>query len=165
MTLSININSGSSAQGGLGVGLMTSAGNPWAVADALAQELVNRGVATAVNWPAASGQPLTPAVLAALPALVSGARIADATSRSITKDDNGAFLAPTAALIYTIPAALSPRPSFTVDCPAAGAVTVAVSGGATINGAATFLTRTRAANPVGFVVLSHEADAYGVSGV
>ena len=37
MTLSININIGASALGGLGVGLMTSAGNPWSVADALAR--------------------------------------------------------------------------------------------------------------------------------
>ena len=111
-----------------------------------------------------AGSGLTQDQIIAVQGLVSGRRTVDAGSRSITKDDNGAFLAPTAALTYTIPAGLSPMPSFTVDCPPTGAVTVAASGGATINGAATFLTRTRAANPVGFVVLSHEADAYGVSG-
>lgn len=46
MPLQINLNTGASAQGGPGVGLMTSAGNPWTVADSLAVELVNRGVAT-----------------------------------------------------------------------------------------------------------------------
>ena len=107
---------------------------------------------------------LTNAQAAAAQAMVSGTRIADAVSRSITINDNGAFLAPTAALTYTIPSGLSPMPSFTVDCPATGAISIARSGSATINGAATTITRARASNPVGFVVLAHEADAYGVSG-
>ncbi len=49
MTLSINIKPGQSVNGGLVLGVMTAAGNPWLVPDALANELVNRGVATA-NW-------------------------------------------------------------------------------------------------------------------
>ena len=98
-------------------------------------------------------------------ALVSGGGIVDAVSRSITAADNGRSLQATAALTYTIPAGLSPMPSFSVDCPAAGAVTIAVTGGATINGASANVTRSRASNPVGFVVLAHsETDAYGVSG-
>lgn len=52
MTLQINMNPGSSANGGVGVGVMTSAGNPWTVADALAQTLVNQGRASPLNWPA-----------------------------------------------------------------------------------------------------------------
>ena len=111
------------------------------------------------------GAPLTAGQVAALQVLVSGDRIADAASRNISASDNGNFLAPTGAITYTIPAGLSPMPSFTVDCPVSGSVTVAVSGGATINGAAASLSRTRATNPVGFVVLAHEAGAYGVSGV
>lgn len=100
-----------------------------------------------------------------LSALVSGARIADSSSRPITAADNGASLAPTGALTYTIPDGLSPMPSFSVDCPASGIVTIARSGAATLNGAGTSLTRTRASNPVGFVVLAHvDTDAYGVSG-
>jgi hypothetical protein len=96
---------------------------------------------------------------------VSGAGIAVAASREITADDSGAWLLPVAGVTLTIPAGLNPMPSFTVDCPAAGAVSIARSGAATINGAGTVLTRTRAANPVGFVVLAHaDADAYGVSG-
>lgn len=103
--------------------------------------------------------------VAATRALVSGDRTADATSRGITASDNGKTLAPTGALTYTIPAGLSPAPSFTVDCPASGTITIARSGGATLNGAGTSLTRTRASNPVGFVVLAHvETDSYGVSG-
>jgi hypothetical protein len=99
------------------------------------------------------------------PLVALGARITDSVSRTITAADNGQFLAPTGAITYTIPAGLTPMPSFTVDCPAAGAVSIARSGAATINGAGTVLTRTRAANPVGFVVLAHaDADAYGVSG-
>lgn len=96
---------------------------------------------------------------------VSGAVISDATSRAITVNDNGMSLRPTGTLTYTIPAGLSPMPSFTVDCPASGTVSIARSGGTTLNGAGTTLTRTRASNPVGFVVLAHaDTDAYGVSG-
>lgn len=91
--------------------------------------------------------------------------LADSSSRALTAADNGRRLAPTAALTYTIPAGLSPMPSFSVDCPASGTISIAVSGGATINGAGTTLTRTRASNPVGFVVQAHsEPNSYGVSG-
>ena len=51
MTLQINMNPGRTVNGGPGVGLMTSAGNPWTVSDALAQDLVNRGVASPIAWP------------------------------------------------------------------------------------------------------------------
>lgn len=101
----------------------------------------------------------------ALQAIVSGARTTVAASRAITAADNGALLAPAAGVVLTIPAGLSPAPSFTVACPATGTVTIAVSGGATINGAATSLARTRAANPAAFVVFAHaETDVYGVTG-
>lgn len=97
--------------------------------------------------------------------IAGGGRIIDAVSRSITISDNGQALAPSAALTYTIPAGLSPMPSFTIDCPSSGVVTIAVSGGSTINGVTTTLTRSRTANPVGFVVLAHsESNFYGVSG-
>lgn len=100
----------------------------------------------------------------AISAVVSGDRTPVASSRDITADDNGKFLTPTGTLTLTIPAGLDPMPSFTVDCPASGTVSIARSTTATINGAGTTLTRTRANNPVGFVVLAHESDAYGVSG-
>lgn len=109
--------------------------------------------------------PLTAIEIATLRVLVSGGVTPLSASRAITAADNAVWLTPTVALTLTIPAGLSPMASFTVDCPAAGAISVAVSGGATINGASTTLTRTRAANPVGFVVLAHqETDTYGVSG-
>jgi hypothetical protein len=108
---------------------------------------------------------LTPPQVASTQALVSGDRTADAASRDITAADNAKSLAPTGTLTYTIPAGLDPMPSFTVDCPASGTISIAKSGAATLNGAGTTLTRTRASNPVGFVVLAHvDTDAYGVSG-
>lgn len=48
MTKQINMRPGASAFGGVGVGPLTSAGNPWAVSDDLANDLVNRGLATMV---------------------------------------------------------------------------------------------------------------------
>lgn len=118
--------------------------------------------------PAASSSPpvlgFNPTKHAAIDSLVSGDRTPVASSRAITADDNGKFLTPTGTLTLTIPAGLDPMPSFTVDCPASGTVSIARSTTATINGAGTTLTRTRANNPVGFVVLAHESDAYGVSG-
>ena len=114
--------------------------------------------------PAADGASLSSTEVAATRALVSGDRTPVASSRDITADDNGKFLTPTGTLTITIPAGLDPMPSFTVDCPASGTVSIARSTTATINGAGTTLTRTRANNPVGFVVLAHESDAYGVSG-
>lgn len=114
--------------------------------------------------PAADGASLNSTEVAAARALVSGDRTPVASSRDITAGDNGKFLTPIGTLTLTIPAGLDPMPSFTVDCPASGTVSIARSTTATINGAGTTLTRTRANNPVGFVVLAHESDAYGVSG-
>ena len=114
--------------------------------------------------PSADGASLSSTEVAATRSLVSGDRTPVASSRDITADDNGKFLTPTGTLTLTLPAGLSPMPSFTVDCPASGTVSIARSTTATINGAGTTLTRTRANNPVGFVVLAHESDAYGVSG-
>lgn len=165
MTLSINMRLGAAAQGGPGIGVMTNAGNPWAVADGVANDLVNRGLATLVNASANDDGSLSSAEVFRIRGVVSGARILDAVSRNITAADNGASLAPAGTITYTIPAGLDPMPSFTVDCPAVGVVSIASSGGATINGAVSTLTRARTANPVGFVVLSHvEPNAYGVSG-
>nr|WP_316642876.1 hypothetical protein [uncultured Roseateles sp.] len=46
MSKRINMNVGASANGGPGIGLMTAAGNPWTLADGLADEFVNRQIAT-----------------------------------------------------------------------------------------------------------------------
>lgn len=59
MTLQINMLPGQAAQGGLGIGLLTSTGNPWSVPDEIAYDLVNRGVATAYNWPAGTQSPVS----------------------------------------------------------------------------------------------------------
>ena len=56
MAKRINMNASASAQGGVNVGLMTSAGNPWTVSDELATELVNRGFATFADAQAAGSQ-------------------------------------------------------------------------------------------------------------
>lgn len=66
MTLSININPGQAVSGGVALGVMTSAGNPWSVPDELAHSLVQRGVATAFNWLAPVPTSLTAAHVAAL---------------------------------------------------------------------------------------------------
>ena len=65
---------------------------------------------------------LNPTQVRQIQALTSGGRVADAVSRAITQDDNAAFLAPTAALTYTIPAALSLRlrSQLLSPCPLAG---------------------------------------------
>jgi hypothetical protein len=86
--------------------------------------------------------------------------------RTITALDDGAQFYCTTALTITIPAALSPRPSCIVDCPPSGNVTVAVTGGALLNGGTTSLTRSRANNPAGVAILAHQdADSYGMSGI
>lgn len=96
---------------------------------------------------------------------VSGDGTLVPASRDITSADNGLQLLPAASVVLTIPANLSPKPSFIVDCPATGTISIAVSGGATSNGGTLALTRARASNPVGFVVLAHiAANDYGVSG-
>lgn len=79
--------------------------------------------------------------------------------------DDGRQFHATAALTVTVPVALSPRPSVAIDCPPTGNLSIAVSGGATINGATTTLTRTRANNVGGVLIQAHQdADAYGVTG-
>lgn len=79
-------------------------------------------------------------------------------------DDGRVFICST-AITVTIPAGLSPRPNVAFIPPASGNVSMAVSGGATINGATTTLTRARSANPAGFIVQPYsESDGYGVSG-
>ena len=84
----------------------------------------------------------------------------------LTADDDGKRFQATTAITLTIPAGLSPRPELTVLPPPTGNLTLAFSGGATGNGAATSITRTRAANPAGIVITPYPdvTDGYGVSG-
>ena len=84
---------------------------------------------------------------------------------TVTSADDRKTYTCNSALTITIPANLSPRPSFIVNPPASGNVSIAVSGGANINGATTTLTRARSANAAGFAVVPYaESDGYGVSG-
>jgi hypothetical protein len=88
-----------------------------------------------------------------------------AASFTLQAEDDGAVFAASAALTMTIPAGLSPRPNVILIPPASGDVSIAVSGGAQINGATTTLTRSRANNRGGFLVQPYaESDGYGVSG-
>lgn len=73
MTLQINIAAGAAVNGGAGLGLMSASGNPWSVPDALAHELINRGVARYVIDPVNLSGPLNAAELAAVRGVVSGA--------------------------------------------------------------------------------------------
>ena len=115
-----------------------------------------------MSWP---GGALTGAELVAVKAFLAGKKTQVNASRNITSADSGLLLAPLAGVVLTIPLGLNPAPSFSVACPATGVVSVAVSGGATINGGSSAITRTRAANAVGFSVFAHaETNAYGVSG-
>lgn len=132
--------------------------------DSLADQMVSAGKARYQTPRTSDRTDLTADEVSLIRGVVSGDRTPVASSRDITADDNGKFLTPTGTLTLTIPAGLDPMPSFTVDCPSSGTVSIACSTTATINGAGTTLTRTRANNPVGFVVLAHESDAYGVSG-
>ena len=94
-----------------------------------------------------------------------GAPISLSADYTVSADDDKRTITCTTALTVTIPASLSPRPSFVVNPPPTGNASIAVSGGAQVNGAAITLTRSRANNPAGFVVTAYaESDGYGVSG-
>ena len=97
--------------------------------------------------------------------LREGAVVSISTDTLITAADDARTFNCTTALTITIPELLSPRPSFIVNPPPTGNASIAVSGGANINGATTTLTRARSANVAGFAVVPYaESDGYGVSG-
>jgi hypothetical protein len=85
---------------------------------------------------------------------------------TVAVEDDGKVFTCTTALTITIPAGLSPRPSFIVNPPATGDVSIAVTGGAQVNGGTSTLTRSRASNFAGVVIVPYpESDGYGLSGV
>ena len=88
----------------------------------------------------------------------------EGTSRSITAADDGYMLRCTAEITLTWPAGLTPNPTVIVLPPEGGAVTIACSGGATLNGGTGALDRYRAVNQAGVAVVAAGSDAYGVSG-
>jgi hypothetical protein len=86
-------------------------------------------------------------------------------NKTIAATDNGKVFQCTVALNITIPAGLTPMPTFVVLPPSSGDVSVVSSGGTLLNGATDTLTRGRASNRAGFVVQAYpEANSYGVSG-
>lgn len=86
----------------------------------------------------------------------------DTTMRA---DDDGIAFRCTTALTIFVPELLSPRPTFIVNAPPTGNVSLDPTGAAQLNGAGTTLTRSRSSNPAGVAVVAYsEADGYGVSG-
>lgn len=144
----------------------TSTFGPYSVPQNLQIRCSSGAVSFSVSGTGASGLSLAQEAAVASLASVSGAgNVTVSASRAVTAADNGGTLICTTAVTLTIPAGLSPMPSFSVVPPATGVATIAVSGGATTNGATTALDRGRTINPAGFVVTAYpETDAYGVSG-
>ena len=129
-------------------GSLLTAGNTYTVSDAFGAAIVGDKRATDTDN-----------------VLRQGAVVSISTDTLITAADDGRIFNLTAAATLTISASLSPRPSFIVNPPATGNASIAVSGGANINGATTTLTRSRASNPAGVAVVAYaESDGYGVSG-
>ena len=84
---------------------------------------------------------------------------------TLSETDDGQVFNCTTAITATIPAGLTPRPSVAFIPPPTGNLSIAVSGGANLNGATTTLTRNRASNPAGVAVMPYvDSDGYGVSG-
>ncbi len=129
-------------------GTVLEAGNIYTVSQPFGEAIVGEGRATDTDK-----------------VLRQGAVVSISTDTLITAADDGRIFNLTAAATLTIPASLSPRPSFIVNPPPTGNASIAVSGGANINGATTTLTRARSANVAGFAVVPYaESDGYGVSG-
>lgn len=96
--------------------------------------------------------------------LVQAPTLMGATYTLSAADDDKSFYT-TGSVSVTVPAGLTPRPSIFIDCPTNGTVSVSVSGNTTINASTATITRTRANNPAGVVIVAHQdADGYGVSG-
>lgn len=86
-------------------------------------------------------------------------------NKTIVTTDNQVTFSASNALTLTIPPGLSPAPSFIVQLPASGNVTLLPGSGVTLNGSASSMTRNAAGNPVRAVaVIALGNNAYGVSG-
>lgn len=85
-----------------------------------------------------------------------------AASRSLSNADNGKVLECATTLTLTLPAGL--EPGFACVVIPNGTTSIAVSGGASINGAATTLTRAAATNRMFAIQSLSSADSYVVSG-
>jgi hypothetical protein len=82
-------------------------------------------------------------------------------SRTLTAADDGKKFAATAAITFTVPSGLSPRPSVKLQPPPSGNLSVT----GTLNGSSQTLTRTRANNFGGVELVPFvDVDGYGLSG-
>ena len=100
---------------------------------------------------------------------VSGAgTVVDSSSLTLATADAGVTRVPSGSLTYT----LNPATAWTVGqvapifLPTSGTVSFAVTGGATLNGSTSTLTRTLGGNSAGTVVLRRiqGTNAYGLDG-
>ena len=129
-------------------GTLLTAGNIYTVSDAFGVAIVGEKRATDTDN-----------------VLRQGAVVSISTDTLITAADDGRTFNCTTALTITVPELLSPRPSFIVNPPASGNVSLDPTGAAQLNGAGATLTRSRASNPAGIAVVAYsESDGYGVSG-
>ena len=129
-------------------GTLLTAGNIYTVSDAFGVAIVGEKRATDTDN-----------------VLRQGAVVSISTDTLITAADDGRTFNCTTALTITVPELLSPRPSFIVNPPASGNVSLDPTGAAQLNGAGTTLTRSRTSNPAGIAVVAYsESDGYGVSG-
>ncbi len=103
-----------------------------------------------------------------IPSPVSGAGIADASGLTLTTAHANTTRLPAGTQTYTINGSTGwgVGDGIAVFLPASGTVSFAVSGGPTLNGATSTLTRTLAGNSIGYVVLNRIAGtaAYSLSG-
>lgn len=112
MTISINIRAGQAVNGGA-LGIMTAAANPWEVPDALAHDVVNRGLATYFTSPPNPIGSLSQSEILAVQTVVSpGGNVAAAALSStsgfpgqIVRLSDGADAG--ALLVWAIPAGAS----------------------------------------------------------
>jgi hypothetical protein len=142
MTKQININAGQAANGAAGVGPMTSAGNPWTVADGVADDLVNRGVAAyAANPDDITGTAYT---------------LVNADDGRVRRTTNGS------AVTITVPPGLQARFGCGVVQAGAGQITFAAGSGVTINNVN---AQTKTSGQRAVVALVQEAtDVYNLAG-
>ena len=99
------------------------------------------------------------------PSSVSGGGKTVSADYTLAPADDNSQIICTQTLTLTVPAGLAWVSGVSVQPPASGIVTFAVSG-TMINGAAASATRTRADNRVGVALVPYaaEANAYGLSG-
>jgi hypothetical protein len=132
----------------------------------LAQTLGPLAVATTINLMAAANGPgVFYSLASSNPTKDTITQTLVSASRALTQADNGTIIPTAAGITLTLGAGLV---NFScIPLPATGSsVNIAFTGGATGNGAATTINRTRASNVVGFSILQDTGtDVYAVGGV